>query len=235
MSLLSVVQSACERIGINAPSIVIGNNDKQIKQLLALANEEGEELAERYRWQALIKEATFTTQAQESQGEITSIATDGYKYILNDTIWNRDTRRPVFGPLAPRDWQLLQASPVSGPFDEYRIRGGEVLFNPDPTAGQTCAFEYKTENWCESTSGEGQDSWQADDDVGRLDEKLMTAGLIWRWNAAKGFSYGEHFNKYERRVADAMARDGSKPTLDVAGGITDFQPGIFVPQTGYGS
>lgn len=230
-----MIQQVTRRIGIQSPDAVAGSADEQIIQLLALANEEGEDLAERYRWQNLIKEATFTTAATASQGAITTIATDGYLYILNDTIWNRDTRRPVFGPLAPRDWQMLQASPITGPFDQYRLRGDLLLFDPVPTAGETCAFEYLSENFCESSGGTGQDAWAADDDVGRLSEKLMAMGIIWRWKSAKGFDYAEDMQKYETRVTDAMARDGTKATMDLGGGITDFQPGIFVPQTGFGS
>lgn len=234
MTLKTIVQDACSEIGISDPSFVIGNDDKQVKQLLALANREGRNLSSRYRWQVLIHEATFNTVASASQGEIATIASEGFRYILNDTIWNRDTRRPVFGPLAPRDWQMLQASPITGPFDQYRIRQNELLFDPVPAAGEACAFEYVSKHWCESAAGTGQEEWADDTDVGRLDESLMTMGLIWRWNAAKGFAYGEAFNQYEMDVADAMARDGSKPTLDLGGGITDFQPGIFVPQTGFG-
>lgn len=234
MSLLDIVQDACDEIGISQPSAVIGNDSDQIRQMLALSNAEGKRLARRYRWQVLQKEATFTTLAAASQGDINTIASDGFLYVLNDTIWNRDTRRPVFGPLAPRDWQMLQASPITGPFDEYRIRGDLLLFEPTPTAGETCAFEYISKHWCESSGGTGQEAWAADADVGRLDEGLMTLGLIWRWKKAKGFDYAEDFNEYEALVADAMARDGSKATLDLGGGITDFQPGIFVPQTGYG-
>lgn len=234
MSILKMIQSASLRIGITSPDTVIGNPDKQVQQLLAIANEEGQELAERYSgWQALQKKATFTTVAQNDQGDINTIA-DGLKYIINQTIWNRSQRRPVLGPLSPRDWQMLQASPVTGPFDQFRIRGDRLLFDPIPAAGEDCAFEYISENWCESSDGVGQDEWMNDADVGRLDEKIMIQGIIWRWKQIKGFDYAEDFRKYEIRVTDAMGRDSTKPELNLNGGPVSFQPGIFVPQTGYG-
>lgn len=235
MSLLTLIQGATRRIGINAPSYIVGNTDDEIIQLLNLANEEGEELADRYRWQNLIYEGSFTTVATASQGAITAAAPENYQYILNDTIWNRDQQRPVLGPLAPRDWQMMQASPVSGPYDQFRIVRNTIYFDPTPTAGQSCYFEYVTGNWCEDSSGTGQSEWQADDDVGRLDEKIMRMGLIWRWKQVKGFAYAEDFNKYEARVANAMARDGGKQDLDLAGGEPAFVPGVFVPQGGYGT
>lgn len=108
MSLLSIVRQACAEIGITQPGSVVGSNDPQLIQLLALANREGANLATRYNWQALTKEAAFTTLATEIQGAVTTIA-PGFKFVLNDTIWNRSLRRPVYGPLSPQRWQQLKA------------------------------------------------------------------------------------------------------------------------------
>lgn len=236
MTLLAVIQTACNEIGIDPPSSVIGNANSQIKQLLALANREGNNLSSRnYNgWNILTREATFTTVATESQGSVETIA-PGYRYIINQTIWNRTQRRPVYGPISPQNWQMLQSSPVTGPYDQFRIRGGNILFDPIPSAGETCAFEYVTSNWCESSGGTGQDAWADDTDVGRLDEDLMTLGIIWRWQAAKKLQYAENYAEYERRVTDAISRDGTKPIGRLGGGVAEFAPGIFVPQTGYGS
>jgi len=88
---------------------------------------------------------------------------------------------------------------------------------PVPTAGHTIAFEWVTKNWCESSVGTGQSAWAADNDVGRLDEGLMTAGLIWRWKESQGLEYAEDFRKYEILVNDAIARDGVKGHLLMGG------------------
>lgn len=235
MSLLTIIQNACDEIGISKPTAVVGNTNAKIVQLLALANREGKALAARpYEgWQQLIEEATFTTVATASQGALSTLA-PGQKYIINNTIWNRTTQRPVYGPLSPRDWQAIQASPAQGPFDQYRIQGDELLFEPVPTAGDSCAFEFMSKNFCESSGGTAQSSWQADTDVGRLDEELMTLGLIWRWKAAKGLDYGEDFQQYEIQVNDAIMRNATKETLNASGRKRDFTPMLVIPLTGYG-
>jgi len=235
MTLLTIMQDACNEIGIAEPATVIGNTNVQIKQLLALSNREGQSLAARPNngWEALRFETTFTTLAAESQGAIETMAS-GYRYIVNRTIWNRTKRVPVIGPIDSEDWQMLKASPAAGPFDQYKLQQGEILFNPVPAAGETCAFEYVTKQWCESSGGTGREKWAADSDVGRLNESLLTLGLIWRWKKAKVLDYAEDFAEYERQVTDALCRDGTKPILNAAGGLNNFRPGIFVPQTGYG-
>ena len=45
----------------------------------------------------------------------------------------------------------------------------------------------------------------------------------------KGFDYAEDFADYEKMIVDAMAKDGGKPTLNLAGSANDYPPGIMVP------
>lgn len=230
MTLLTIVQNACDEIGISKPSTVIGNSDSQIVQLLALSNREGKALASRsYEgWEELITEATHTTVATANQGAMETIA-PSYKYVIGKTLFNRTTQRPLLGELSPQEWQLLQATPTSNVYDHFRIRNGNLLIDPVPAAGETIAFEYMSKLWCESSGGTAQAAWAADTDVGRLDEELLTLGLIWRWKAAKGFSYQEEFAEYERQVADALSRNGVKATLNLGSSKTQYQPGVFIP------
>lgn len=402
MSLLTVVQSVCRRVGLPTPTTVASSTDDQILQLLELANEDGQDLVTRYEWQALNQEATFTTVVAESQGDIRNIA-PGMKSIVNDTIWNRSLRRPIFGPLTPQRWQQLKAMNFVGPWNQFRIIGNDLRFVPPPGAGEGCYFEYITKNWVQtaapqpnllqyaqvldnaiwlpvtcgvatslepapdgttfyklvnsvanggiyqsvskalaalpytasafvkaaeqteiyigfgppssgtyaiidlttgevsSTATSGQytnisagavalgddvyrvfvtatsdpsavvsayvgatgasgtdgfyatmlqlepgstmtayeatttaaasssDSYLNDSDVALLDEQIIVLGTIWRFRQAKGLDYAEDFAKYERRVTDAMAGDGSKDVLNLGEVRWDLFPGIIVP------
>ena len=230
MSLLSMVTQVCRRIGITAPNAVYSSADPQIIQLLALANEEGEELSSRYPWQSMHKEANFTTVATERQGNMTTLTGADFRYIVNEAFYNRSLRRPVFGPLSDDQWQNLKAMQINGPWNQYRIRGNQMLFIPVPAAGQSCYFEWQSKNWCSDSTGvTTRSSWGADDDIGILDETLMLHGLVWRWKQAKGFDYSEDFAKYEALVADAESRDGGKPILTGDMNKYDVYPGVLVP------
>ncbi len=227
MSLLTMIQQCARRIGIPAPASVSSSQDPQIIQLMALATEEGQDLSARYPWQSLQNESTFTTVATESQGAITTIAGAGFRYILNDIMWDRTLLRPVFGPLNPQEWQALKARNVNGPYNQFRIRQGTVRFIPVPVAGDAIYFEWISKYWATGAGGDAS-TWMADADTSYLDEEIMTAGVMWRWKAAKGLSYAEDFNKYEGLVADQMARDGGKARLNLGGGISDWPAGTFV-------
>jgi hypothetical protein len=217
LSLLTLIQDVATELNLNSPSTVIGNTNKEVIQLLSLANREGKYLSRRYGWQVITTEATFTSVATESQGAMTTLAGTSFGWIKNDTVWNRTQNRPLI-PVDDVQWQQMKSSQVTGPFESFRIRGGNFVVQPTMTAGETVAFEWVAKNFCESSGGTDQARWAADSDVGLLDEDIMAAGILWRWKKAKGLDYAEDFNTYESLVADAMTRDGAKKRVSLRGG-----------------
>lgn len=215
MSLLTIVQNAADLCGIPRPSIVAGATDTTVRRLYALAKIEGKSLCQRHRWSALITEATHTTLAAESQGLLETIA-PGFSWMVGGTIWNRTQQDHLGGSLTPQEWQEDKAQLSTGPYSRFRIKNKRLYLYPAPAAGQTIAFEYGSRYWCESSGGTDQDTWAADTDVGLLDEHLMTLGLRWRYLQINGLDYGEAFRSYEVEVANAIGRDASPPSVNIA-------------------
>lgn len=225
---LQIVQTACARIGLLQPNAVLTSSDQQVQQLLALANQEGAALAKRYPWQSLRAESTFTTLAAQLQGTLSSLA-PGMKYIVNDTIWNRTKRIPIIGSKSPQDWQEMVSMSLTSPYSQYRVMGDSLYMYPVPTAGESCAFEYVSKNWVSLYAGSTGSVFANDSDTTLVDDDLMVEGIVWRWKAAKGLDYAEDFATYENSIADAMARDASKPTLNSNGIQYGVRPAVVVP------
>ena len=118
MALLGMVQTVCRRLGISVPVTVVGNTDNQIIQLLAIADEEGEDLGSQLAdgWQAQRREATFTMVAGADQGAMngTVVAAGDFRYIINDTLWNRTTSLPINGPVSSAVRQQVQLVRIAG-------------------------------------------------------------------------------------------------------------------------
>lgn len=228
MNCLQIMQTACRRIGIPSPAAAVTSTDLQVLQILSLSEEEGQEQATRYQWQTLRGEATFTTVAAQLQTTVSAIA-PGLDYIVNETIWNRTLRRPVYGPKSAQDWQQSIANQINGPFNSFRVMGDAINFYPVPSAGDSCYFEYQSKNWISTSAGATSDTWTNDADTPKLSGYLIVLGTIWRWKQAKGLDYAEDYAKYERHLADAMVRDASKPVLDLSGARWEIQPSIVVP------
>lgn len=236
MPLLDVVQAVGPKVGLGKPAVAAASIDSNVLQIVAFANEAGQELGARYPWQELTKEATFTTVATESQGTLLAKTGPDFGWVLNETMWDRTTRRPVFGPKVSAEWQQLKAQFMNGPWTQYRIRGNQVLFIPVPAVGDAIFFEWVSKYWVAVTGTPtigAQPSYLLDTDVSLLDERLITLDTLWRYKQAKGLAYSEDFDKAEAAIADATSRNASKPTLNLAGPQGDFQPGIWVPAGNY--
>lgn len=214
MTLLTIVQDAAAEVGIPIPSTVVSNPDSTVVRLLALSNRGGKALAQRFPWQELVSEWTLTTTATESQGLVETIM-PGFNWDIYQTMWNRNTKFPITGPLFPAEWQFLKALNITGPWPQFRIRGDELLCIPVPTAGDTYAGEYVSRYWCQSSGGTGQERWAADTDSGVLREDLLTLDLIWRYKKAIGLDYAEEKMEAEMQINNAMSRSGSNRILNL--------------------
>lgn len=229
MTMLSLVQNFCRRTQLPVPTTVYGTTDTQVLQVMALLEEEGNDLALRGAWEGITFEASHTTLAAEDQGAISTIAANGFRYIKNQTIWDRTSNLPVAGPMSAQSWQAMKALAATSPRYRFRIRGGKLIVNPEPTAGQSWYFEYVSQNWILNGATYKQ-YFTADADTILLPETLVLMGLRWRWLREKGFDYAELFRTYEMQLKDALGHDGGKPVLSMDDTSPCPKPGIFVPE-----
>lgn len=231
MSLLTVVKSFCRRQQLPEPATVSGTTDQQIAQVMALLEEEGMDLGKRGLWERMTYEATFTTVAAESQGAISAIATNGFDFVINQTIFDRDSGLQAIGPVSPANWQAMKSLVSSGPQYQFRLRGGNLLINPAPAAGLNWYFEYHSKNWIIGADGVTYKSYfTLDTDEILFPEELALMGLRWRWKKEKGLEYAEDMRTYELQVSDAIGRNGMKPILSADNTPRKKGPLIFIPQ-----
>lgn len=212
MTFLTMINQVQDQVGLpRVTASVAASTDPNVRRLVALANIEGDELAKRHPWQALLKEQTFTGTAADVQ--VGAIPSDVDRYVV-ESFFNRTKRRRLVGPLGAQEWQLQKALTASVITDAFRIRGDDFMIIPTPSTADTYAYEYVSTNWCQSSGGDGQTAWSADDDITATPEYLMVLGTIWRWLKSNGLEFGEDFNTYERAVNTEMQRDGSRRTIN---------------------
>ena len=228
MTVLTMIQNACDLVGLVRPSIAVTSTDQNVRQMVALLREELAEL-QKLDFDALLREQTFVTVAAAEQ---TGAVPDDASRFVNGSFFNRTTQRPLIGPISAQAWQAQQASgvvPVA--YIAWRRRNGAFLVTPTPAAGETIAYEYITKNIVLSAAGAERDAIVADSDAALVDETLAQAGLRWRWKQAKGLDYAEDMETYERRKAAALGADGgASPTLNIGGGSSlPSYAGVNIP------
>lgn len=232
MSLLTIVQQIALKVLSTSPSSLVSavsSTDPNIQSIIGLVNEDGQELSRRAEWQALRGEGFFATLNTEDQGSIFTMTGPDFGWVIPETMWDRTTRRPYFGPKTAAEWQQLKAQQIQGPWFQYTLRGNHILSIPVPPAGDQVYFEWMSRYWCQASGGANQPAMIADTDVSRLDEQLHVLGGIFRFRQNRRLAYQEDEDKYEAAVLDNMTRDGIKSRLNLAGAVSDVYPGILVP------
>lgn len=174
--------------------------------------------------------ATVGFVGQQAQGSILTLAGPDFGWIVPETMWDRTTRRPVFGPKSGPEWQQLMAQQLQGPWWQFRIRGNQLLFLPPPSPGDQIFFEWVSKYWCTNAAGtQGQTALVQDTDIAKLDEQLITLGAIVRFKSANGLPFTEDKEKYSGALKDITSRDGVRGRLNLSGLQSDLYPGVIVP------
>lgn len=241
MSLLTIAQNVAEQIPINSPTSVIGNRSRETKLLLSCIQKAGEAISRRpeHGWVVQQIEYTFNT----ADGTAAYSLPTGFRYLINETLWDRSNYWELRGPKDPREWQQYKSS-VLGNVDgfrrRFRIKGTsgtkEFYIDPTPSEVATLVFEYVSTTWCESSGGTAQTRFAADTDVAIIDEWLIELEALWRYLQRSGIGYEEEFNFAEREIDKAIARDGGAEGL-VIGGHEPYHliTSSHAPDTGFGS
>ena len=232
MSLLTIVQSHCQRYGLNVPSTVISNTDSTVVQLLSLLNEICDVLSDQTNLQVAQRECTWTYIAAEDQGSIATITGDaGFLYIKNGTMWDRTLGREVYGPLTDIEWQEYKAIPAPGPFYKYRFRGGHLLISPTPTAPLSeIAFEYASSYLIQTAALVPKQYFTVDTDTSAIGDPIFKKGLAYRWKRDKGLEYQADEDEFWAMVNNQVARDGTRRSYNLGrSDVIGVRPGIMVP------
>jgi hypothetical protein len=186
--------------------------------------------------------ATTTGAGQFTFGQSDYTLPSDFERVVDNTIWDRSRFWSMRGPLSPQQWQLYKSSVIGRASIQRRFRfreiGGNQVFSIDPVPtdnGSALVFEYVSNAWCKSSGGAKQTIWQADTDVGILDEYVIQLGMRWRMMRRLGFSYQEELGEYEREAGKEMAKDGGQAILDMtpADHLTLIGP-WNIPETGFG-
>lgn len=214
MSLLTVVQNACLRTNQANPTSAFSSVDTGVQQMVALCQDIGDELSERYFWRNLNTSASFTGDGSTT---LFSLPSDfgqfspGMELISSLYPFTR-----LNGPINNEDLNVLKALPATVKPSTWRLIGAKIEFFPVLASGEVVTYSYYSKAWVQQSGGAKVSTWTADTDVSLVDELVLTRGLVWRWLRSKGLDYAEEFGAYERSLERAVGRDNSERMVRMA-------------------
>jgi len=234
-NILDICQNAARACGFGSPAQIVGSTDKTAMQLLSLANREGEFLSTQKDWSELKSEHTFQLATADQEYTLP----DDFRWIIPGTTYDRDNDRIVLNPVSSQEWQYLKAwTSIGGLTRRARIRANQLEFEQTITAsdnGKTIAFEYLSSYWAQTSSGTAKRRFTLDTDIFRLDDELMTLGIIWRFRRAKGLGFEDERAEYLSQLNIHKSADGGSRTLDMSSSTLRGINNPNIPDTGYGS
>lgn len=213
MTILSILQKSCSKIGLPRPSAAIGSTDEGVLQLIELAYGVADNLYDSADWQDLITTRTFTCGASNPQsGEF---QTNFKRLSRGVDIWNTTKKWPIHGPVTPEFWQDLTVRTITSLPQYWRQIGG-VLNIYAPNSGDSISYEYIKNTWIflNGSAGSPATVFGADTDTMVFPERLIELGIVWMWKQAKQLDYAEDLATFER------AKDAE--ILDDRGGVSSF-------------
>lgn len=235
MTLLSALNDAQRLLSLAVTSGIVADGQETQNLLLALANREAKDLAQRHEWPQLTRTKSFTTSLASLQS---SGKASDFDRAIAETFWNQTQNRKVFGPLNAEEWGIANGASVSSAtWASVMFRYDGLHIFPTPTAAETVSYDYIVNTPVLANDGVTyKTAFTADNDTFVLDEELLILGVLWRYKQAKGRDYAEDMKSYEIRVQQAIGNARGAPrTLMIAPEDAAWPPDALVPDTGYGA
>jgi len=185
MTLLTICQNIADATHGPRPATIAANTNPDAQNYLRIVNKVGTKLMKVYPWNILRAEHSFTAPGTETLIAAASMPSDFDRFIP-ETFWNRSTNNLISGPIGSTEWQGLKVMNSTVPNYKFTYRGGDVLAIPTISSSSTCAFEYVSNQWCQSSGGTGKTAFSVDTDTGILDEELITLAATYAWLTAEG-------------------------------------------------
>lgn len=201
--ILDAMKSAILRLTGTEVGEVFASSDQICVEISDLVNDVATDIARSHDWQALTKVAEVVgTSATEyelpSDYDRMPVGSDiddktnwfwGYFPFDNVNEWLR-YKTGQYSIITPGGWIIL---------------GNKLNFYPAPNG--TAQYPYISNRWALDEEGGAKGEFTSDSDIFLLDERLLTLGLIWRWQAQKDMAYAESMETFEIALSRAQARD----------------------------
>ena len=164
------------------------------RELMALANQTGQDLMRRAEWPQLYKELSVAA-AQSS----VPIPADFHRLIKGGAIIEGGAATAFMNGAASADqWTLIKKTASTQPY--YFINGTNIEFYPNTTANGALV-SYITDRFVRPTSGDDTNRFNSDTDSPLFSDDLMIKGMIWRWRRNQGMEYADHLAEFEADFA----------------------------------
>lgn len=159
-----------------------------------------------------------------------------YMTITNRTQWQKTKHWEMLGPVNAQQWQwLISGYIATGPRVRWRILADKFQIWPASNSEQELGFEYRSQAWALSNTGDPKNSFTADTDKTIFDNRLLVLYTKLKYFQIKAFDTTSLTADYNRYLSVAKANDKGAANLSFAPPPTSVLIGwANIPDSGYG-
>lgn len=243
ITLLGIVQTICQEIGLPVPSTATSSSNRQVVQMVAFANQTGDDLRDSADWPPLRKTATISL-VSGTAGYTVELVSGGNTFacsrIVNETGWDTTNTWFFAGSVGDVEWNALQYSiGTSGARRCWRTTADNAIeVFPTPTSsGDSLAISFITSAWARSASGSALTALSSNDDYHLYNDRLFILGTKWRFLHSKGLPFDAEIAEYKSTIDRRKA--ASRPARTVVLGARRGRHRLLgpdnIPDSGYGT
>lgn len=229
MTFLTAAQSAAIRLISKKPTTFFSATDAFSLEICDLANEIATDLMKSQEWRVLT-----TLKEMNGDGTVTAfdLPDDFDRLTVGGRVFRGKWPEWDYAPVQDlNQWRdLVNGEPTVSP-GFWIILGGQMQFQPAITAGETAQFYYISKNIVASKAGAPQAQFLKDDDTLRVDERLLTLGLIWKWRENKGIPRPGDQENYEKALSEVTGKDRGSQIIRVGRGRWSGDVGMAYPRS----
>jgi len=231
MTILSTIQGVCKVVGLTVPTEALASTERAHVELVALANEMADRIAQGHDWQSLKVLATITG---DGSTESHSLPSDYIRMLKKAQVWSSSLETPLT-PISDTDeWLGLDIQAFDFVINAWTIYGDQIHIKPALASAVTAKYFYVTNQIVTASDSSTKTTFTADDDTFRLSERLLTLGMIWQWRAHKGLPYQEDMETFEALKETLISDDkGSRMVrlgkVRLPGDLTTSYPQSITP------
>jgi hypothetical protein len=217
-TLLDIVRTVCDELGLPRPPAVANSTDPQVRQLVALINSAGRDVAAAHTWTALQSLGTIVTEKAKAD----YVLAPDFDRLIADTAWDRDNKWQMCGPQTPQaDRFLRESGMTAAAVRKFRLFGKTLRLWPTPEqAGHVFVYEYMSYAWALDVDGTRKDAMTVDTDTSIFEPKLLIKGAKALFMAAKGFDATSLMQDWTLAIQTEIADDNADGSINM-GGVYD--------------
>ena len=190
-------------------------------------------------WSFLVKPETVSSRPHPW------ILPDDFVFLVPKTMWNRQSRLPVRGPLSPRSWATNQYGVVGGRnfYQEWEITnvdGQKALAFDEPLQGdQQIVLRYVSNRWIRPATspptatmsaqlGPPVSEFRTDYDEPLFNRHLLEMGTEAAFRRSEGYDWQAAYQMYGSELDRLIGQDAEVPELTLGRAFDGAQSDVYV-------